>query len=95
MGVAPAVRHALSSSDEPDRAIPWQAALEQALPPFRPATLTLRDSGFRFQLSSLPALFARRFELAVTFGVYLGLAAFASLRLCARKSQRRQKRLAR
>ncbi len=76
VGVAPMVRHALSSSDEPGRAIPWQAALQQALPPFRPATVTLRDGGFRFQLSSLPAFFACRFELAVAFGMYLGLAAF-------------------
>jgi len=67
--VAPIVRYALSSSDEPDRGIPWQAVLQQALPPFRLATITLRNGGFRFQLSSLPTLFAGRFELAVAFGM--------------------------
>ena len=62
--------------DEPDRVIPWPVALPQSRPPFRPATVTLRDGRFVIQLSSLPALVAGLGELAVALGVDLALAAF-------------------
>jgi len=62
--------------DEPRQSIPWPVALPQGRPPFRLATVTLRDSGFVFQLSLLPALLARRFQFLVALGMYRGLAAF-------------------
>ena len=81
-GVAAIAYHALSSSDEPGRAIPWMVALPHCHPPFHPVTTTLHGGSVLIQLSALFAFFTRRFELLVALRVYLALTAIEHVLGC-------------